>query len=210
MRIRLQSLKVSEILEVPALRLLILVLALFIPGSALFNQSVSASSSQRSEEAEFEKIIDLLELKEGMSVADVGAGGATWTIRLARKVGPQGKVFATDIREPQVNGIRSAARARGLTNITAILGSEQEVGLPSACCDGLLLRLVYHAFDNPALMVQGMGKAMKPGSKVLVIDFRPDPKTMEAQMSRAGFEKIQVIDKWLGSPEIFAVVFRKK
>lgn len=163
----------------------------------------------RIDDAEFEEIAQLLGVSSGTIVADVGAGGGSWTFRLAARVGAQGRVLATEVRPRNVDGILASARTRGLENVTAVLGSQADMGLPANCCDALLLRLVYHAFDDPIRMRDSMLRAMKPGGLVLVVDFRPSAEQLTLEMKEAGFERLQAIARWQDRAELFAVLFRK-
>jgi len=165
--------------------------------------------ARRDPEAEFEQIVQLLAVSEGKVVADVGAGGGSWAFRLAQRVGAQGRVYATEVKGPQVAGLRQVVRARRLENVEVILGSQQDMGLPSNCCDGLLLRLVYHAFDEPDLMRDSMRRAMKVGGLVLVVDFRPSPDQLTREMKDAGFERVQFVERWQEREDLFAALFRK-
>ena len=161
----------------------------------------------RDPNVEFRQMAELLKLADGMTAADVGAGGGQWTVLLAERVGPGGRVFGTDVKSPQVQGITSIAKSRGLPNITAVLGSQDDMGLPSRCCDAMLLRLVYHAFDNPARMRESMQRAMKPNGRVLVIDFRPPPDQLTVDMKAMGFERVEFIERWQGQEGVYAVLF---
>ena len=118
-------------------------------------------------------------------------------------------MFATDVKSAQVNGIETVARNNGLTNVTVILGTQDETGLPAGCCDAVLLRLVYHAFRNPAMMRESIRRAMKPGGLVLIVDFRPTPDQLRQEMNGAGFESLQVIDRWQDRSDLYACLFRK-
>ncbi len=161
----------------------------------------------REPEVEFRQMADLLKLSEGMTAADVGAGGGAWTVRLAERVGPKGRVYGTDVKSMQARGIESFAKSRGLANVTAILGSQDDMGLPSACCDAMLLRLVYHAFDKPEAMRASMRKAMKPKGRVLIIDFEPPPAQLTAEMKSIGLERIEFIERWQGQEGVYGALF---
>jgi ubiquinone/menaquinone biosynthesis C-methylase UbiE len=161
----------------------------------------------RDPDVEFRQMADLLKLSEGMIAADVGAGGGTWTVRLAERVGPKGRVYGTDVKSAQVSGVASNAKSKGLTNVTAVLGSQDDMGLPPGCCDAMLLRLVYHAFDNPVRMRESMQRAMKPKSRVLIIDFRPPPDELTAEMKSIGFERIEFVERWQGQEGVYAALF---
>lgn len=164
------------------------------------------SAGQRTDpQREGTQIAELLRLSEQTVLADVGAGGGLWTFLLAPRVS---HLFATEVKSPQVNGIQGIAERRGLTNITVILGTQQEIGLPAKCCEAMLLRLVYHAFRDPAAMRESMHRAMKPGGLILIVDFSPSPAQLSQEMTVAGFEQVQLIEHWQDRPETYAVLFR--
>jgi ubiquinone/menaquinone biosynthesis C-methylase UbiE len=181
-----------------------------IPVMALALAAILSAAQARDPDVEFRQMAELLKLADGMTVADVGAAGGTWTVRLAERVGPKGRVYGTDVKSAQVSGIASSAKSRGLTNVTAVLGSQDDMGLPSGCCDAMLLRLVYHAFDNPARMRESLQRAMKPQSRVLIIDFRPPPDQLVAEMKSIGFERIEFIERWQGQDGVYAALFLSK
>jgi ubiquinone/menaquinone biosynthesis C-methylase UbiE len=168
--------------------------------------AVNAGAQDRDPQREVAQIAELLQLSEKTVVADVGAGGGSWTYLLAPRVG---RVFATEVKAPQVKGIEGEARRRGLSNVTVIFGTQQEIGLPPNCCEAMLLRLVYHAFRDPPAMRDGIRRAMKAGGFVLIIDFAPSPQQLSEEMKLVGFDQVQVTDRWQGQPEVYAVLFRK-
>ena len=74
----------------------------------------------------------------------------------------------------------------------------------------MLLRLVYHAFDEPTRMLESLRRSMKPGGLVLIIDFRPQPDQLTREMGSVGFDRVEVFERWQGREEIFAVLFKKR
>lgn len=90
-----------------------------------------------------------------------------------------------------------------------VLGTQEETGLPASCCDAILLRLVYHAFRAPSRMCESIGRALKPGGRILIVDFRPDPVQVTVEMKTAGFEQIQVVERWQDRTDLYAALFRK-
>ena len=176
--------------------------------------ALTAPAAQRQgmeTEAEFARIAELIGATPGRTVADVGAGGAgVLTYPLAQRVGPTGRVYASEVKEPQVDSLRKGAKRLGLENVEVVLGTQHDMGLPRQCCDGLLLRLVYHAFDEPTQMLDSLRRAMKPGGLVLIVDFRPKPDQLTRDMASVGFERVEVFERWQGREEIFAVLFKKK
>jgi ubiquinone/menaquinone biosynthesis C-methylase UbiE len=177
--------------------------------------SILTASSQtpegdRRDAAEFDRIAALLELRPGSSVADVGAGGGAWTSRLAGHVGTDGRVYATEVKPELVRSLEHLARVRKLPQVRVIAGTEEDTGLPAACCDAILLRLVYHAFDDPPRMIASLNQALKPGGRLLIIDFRPKPDALTAALGQAGFEPVTLVEKgWSWHPSVFAALYRR-
>lgn len=187
------------------------VLLVFLLGGSSVSSALPDSQA-RNMDAEFDQLAALLEVSEGSVVADVGAGGGTWAFRLAQRVGPQGRVYATEVKDPLVEMLRRAVETRRIQNMEVVLGSEQDMGLPPSCCDGLLLRLVYHAFRDPGepeRMRDSMRRAVKPGGLVLIADFLPSPAQLTEEMRSAGFDRVRLIDRWQDQDSVYAALFRK-
>jgi ubiquinone/menaquinone biosynthesis C-methylase UbiE len=122
---------------------------------------------------EIDRLAAWLELAPGMRVADVGAGDGRFAIALARRVGPAGRVHATEIDPRLLARIREAASAAGLANVTVVEGAVSSTGLPDDCCDASFHRLVYHHLTDPASINTDLRRALRPGGRLLVIDFEP-------------------------------------
>ena len=131
----------------------------------------------KSAEVEVPRLVELLELKPGTTVADIGAGFGAWTMRLAREVGPSGRVYATDLGAAQLAALRDATSRERLTNVTVIEGAVDATNLPASCCDAILIRDAYHHFTQPEAMIKSLAASLKPGGRLAVIDFPPRPKT---------------------------------
>ena len=131
----------------------------------------------KSAEIEVPRLVELLELKPGTTVADIGAGFGAWTMRLAREVGPSGRVYATDLGAAQLAALRDATSRERLTNVTVIEGAVDATNLPASCCDAILIRDAYHHFTQPEAMIKSLAASLKPGGRLAVIDFPPRPKT---------------------------------
>ena len=152
-------------------------------------------------------MVELLEIGAGSRVADVGAGGGQWTRLLSGVAGREGRVYATEVKPAQIRGLASLARSLPASNVTVVRGTELETGLPPACCDAILLRLVYHAFDHPQPMREGLRVALRPGGRILVIDFRPPRAQLVAEMEDSGFELLWQVDAWRGQEGVYATLF---
>jgi predicted methyltransferase len=121
-----------------------------------------------------DRLVTALKLHAGQTVADIGAGGGQLTVALAREVGPSGRVYATEIDEDRLRDIRQATGDAGLKNVSVIEAHATRTNLPEQCCDALVLRRVYHHFDDPGKMNASMRQSLKPGGLLAVIDFEPD------------------------------------
>ncbi len=177
--------------------------------------------------AEVERIEALLQLEEGSLVADVGAGDGDWAVALAEGVGTSGRVWATEVKEDLVEDIERLAESRGLDNLTAVLGDQETIGLPEACCEAILIRMVYHHFQEPDLMRRELWRALKPGGLVAVLDIVPQThwrqlpdvpdrgghgiptEALEREMVASGFEVVSRHPRWNDDEERFAVLFRR-
>jgi ubiquinone/menaquinone biosynthesis C-methylase UbiE len=121
--------------------------------------------------------VEILALKPGMTVADVGAGFGAWTTRLSRWIGPSGRVYASDIGAPQLAQLRQSIEKEKLTNVTVIEGAVASTNLPAGCCDAILIRDAYHHLTEPDGIIKSFAAALKPGGRLAVVDFPPRPNT---------------------------------
>ena len=145
--------------------------------------------SERELEELPETALDKIGIKPGMVVADVGAGVGYFTIRLARRVAPQGKVYAVDVQPEMLSILKNRAAKANVKNITPVLGSESSPQLPQSCCDLILMVDVYHELSQPQRMLQKMKQALKPGGRLVLLEYRKEdphiPIRSEHKMSVA-------------------------
>lgn len=116
------------------------------------------------------EVLDALEVKPDSRVADVGAGEGYFTLHLADRVGPQGKVYAEDILESRLKKIQEAKQHRNLSQIETILGTPSDPRLPADALDAILVVNAYHEMLEYDAMLGGMYRALKPGGRLAVID----------------------------------------
>ena len=133
--------------------------------------------------------LDVIGISRGAVVADVGAGVGYFTWRLAERVGPTGKVYATDIQPAMLDELLSNMAARHITNVEAVHGAEDDPKLPAGGIDLVLLVDVYHEFSQPQKMLRGIRKSLKPDGRLVLLEYRkedPDvPIRPEHKMSAA-------------------------
>lgn len=131
----------------------------------------------REAEEQPEQMLDALKIKPGETVADIGAGAGYTSLRLARRVGPEGVVLATDVQTQMLAMLTDNARAAGVKNIKAIRSTQTDTKLPDGKVDLALMVDVYHEASDPEALLQGLKKALKPGGRLVLVEFRgEDPE----------------------------------
>lgn len=175
--------------------------------------------AERDSEEAPDRALDLLGIKPGMIVADVGAGVGYLTVRLAKRVGPSGKVYANDIQPGMLDRLKKNLQAHRLANVETVLGTETDPRLPSSAIDLVLLVDVYHEFSQPQAMLAKIREALKPGGRLVLFEYKKeDPSVpireehkmsvaeVKAELEAEGFllEKV-----YGGLPRQHVFVFRK-
>jgi len=127
---------------------------------------------EREQEEHPAQVIELIALKPGDVVADIGAGSGYFTRRLAHAVGPNGTVFASDIQPEMLGILTNQLAAASITNVVPVLGSIDDPGLPQGQIDVVLMVDVYHEFSHPYEMMAAICRALKPGGRVVLIEYR--------------------------------------
>jgi precorrin-6B methylase 2 len=132
------------------------------------------SRPEREQEENPEGALDALAIRPGMIVADVGAGTGYMSLRLAKRVGPSGKIYANDIQPEMLRRLRENAAKAGLTNIETVQGEEADPKLPLARMDLVLLVDVYHEFSKPRQMIDKIREALKPDGRLVLLEYRKE------------------------------------
>ncbi len=144
-------------------RLLLLPLILWCAATAVAAELTSETKT----------LVELLGLRPGMTVAEIGAGDGTMTVDVARFIGAEGRVYSTEVERRKVDDIERRVTRSGLKNIVPLLGTAGDSGLPAGCCDAIYMRRVYHHFTAPDAMNASLYQALRPGGRMAVIDFTP-------------------------------------
>ena len=128
----------------------------------------------RIEEEQPEAMLDALRIPPGATVADVGAGAGYHSIRLARRVGPKGTVLATDLQPEMIRMLKQNAEAAGVTNIKPLLCTSRNTMLPDGKVDLILMVDVYHECSDPERLLGDLRKALRPGGRLVLVEFRAE------------------------------------
>jgi predicted methyltransferase len=181
-----------------------------------FGCDLSAQLGNREFDADMARLVPALGIHAGSTVADIGAGGGELTFALAKEVGPTGRVYATEIETDRLARLRRAAEERGLAQVSAIEAHASRTNLPPECCDAIVVRFVYHHFDDPAAMNKSLLASLKPnGSRPTAAPEHRDDNgshgvdadTVVQELTTAGFERVQVDTS---DSRGFMAVFRRR
>jgi len=175
---------------------------------------------ERMEEERPDLVLAALDLKPGMTVADIGAGSGYYSWRMAERVGPGGTVYAIDIQPEMITILEQHMLRRGAANVKALLGTTTDPRLPAGKLDLALMVDVYHEFEYPYEMLASIARALKPGGRLVFVEYRAnDPDvpikplhTMtEAQVRReAALHPLEWLKTESNLPWQHVIVFRKK
>ncbi len=162
---------------------------------------------EREQEENPEGALDALNLKAGMTVADVGAGTGYMSLKLAKRVGTTGKVYAEDVQPEMLQQVRANAAKAKAANVITVQGSYADPMLPKGQMDLVLLADVYHEFSEPQKMLRGIRDSLKPDGRLVLLEYRKeDPKIpireehkmtvaeVRTELQAEGFHLAQVIE----------------
>jgi len=169
-----------------------ILIAVLVAGGSCFSQSTAQSpasgaesrktsepykgdltifdSPGRDERLQISRVMDILGIATRKSVADIGAGSGWFTVRAAKRVGPEGVVYGVDINPEATHYIEERAHRERLENVKTILSKPQDPLLPARSVDAVLLLKTYHEVENPVTLLQNLRAALRSGAKVGIID----------------------------------------
>jgi SAM-dependent methyltransferase len=176
--------------------------------------------SERQTEEHPEEAIEAINIRPGMVVAEVGAGVGYITVRLARRVGPTGKVYANDIQPEMLARLEDRVEAENLRNVETVLGTQADPRLPAGRLDMILMVDVYHELSQPQRMLREIRKALKKDGRLVLVEYRKEDPTIpirpehkmsleevRAEVEAEGYTLVQVL-RTLPRQSIF--VFAKR
>ena len=176
---------------------------------------------EREEEERTDILLESLALKPGEIVADIGAGSGYFSWRMAKNVGPTGVVYAVDIQQEMLDILMANMKKRGVGDtVKPVLGTVEDPKLPDASVDTILLVDVYHEFDFPYEMTRAMIKALKPGGRLVFVEYRgEDPEVPIKPLHKMTVAQVRkemsvhpiVFEQTIASlPRQHIIVFRKR
>lgn len=171
--------------------------------------------SQREEKLQIGRVMDVLGIKEGTSVADIGAGSGWFTVRAARRAGSKGTIYAVEINQDYIKHIEARAASENLPNIRTVLGKEDDPALPEKSVDAVLILKTYHEIAQPVRLLTHLRRSLRDGARVGIIDRNGkgddhgiDRDTVVKEAARAGFALVEEHDFVKGDGMDYFLVFR--
>ena len=172
---------------------------------------------QREQNLQIERVMDLLGIVGGASVADIGAGSGWFTVRAARRVGAGGTVYAVEISRDYLKHIEDRAAREKLPNIRTVLGKEDDPLLPAGSVDAVLILKTYHEVSQPIRLLKRVRRSLRPGARLGVIDRNGkgddhglDAATVIKEAGLAGFELVEQHDFVKPDGMDYFLIFRAK
>lgn len=174
---------------------------------------------EREAEEHPDQALDALKLHAGMTVAEVGAGTGYMSLRMARRVGPSGKVYANDLQPEMLQKLRANSQRQKLSNVETVQGLENDPKLPPNALDLVLLVDVYHEFSEPQAMLDKIRESLKPDGRLVLLEYRKEDPTVpiriehkmtvaevKTEVEAQGYKLDQVIETL---PRQHIIIFRK-
>jgi len=199
-----------------------LVVITFFAAAAVFVLRAQANAAD-----EMKRLAALMGWKPGTIAADIGAGDGQFTFAAVEHLGAAGKIYATEIDAKKLEELRAEVAKRKLQNVVVVESKEADTNLPTACCDAIFLRRVYHHLTKPVEFDANLVRSLKPGGRLAIIDFPPrsglDPvegvpanrgghgipqKILIEELTAAGLQMEKVVNDWPNDD--YCVLFVKK
>ena len=171
----------------------------------------------REDRLQIDRVMDLLGIHEGSSVADIGAGSGWFTVRAAARVGETGSVYAEDINPDAISYIKKRVKKANLSNVHAILGSADDPELPKDSINAVLMLKTYHEIADTRALMARLTPALKPGATIGIIDRNGDgtdhglmPNVVKHEMEQAGFKQVASYDFTKADGQDYFLIFKQK
>jgi len=149
---------------------------------------------------EADRVLDRLDIKAPLRVADIGAGLGYYTVRLARRLGAGATIYATDVKTEYLDRLRARLAREGIAGVTLILGLPRDPRLPPDSVDVAILSHMYHEIENPYEFLYRLHSSLAPGARVGIIDMdRPTkqhgtpPSLLRCELAAVGYRQIDLV-----------------
>jgi len=156
-----------------------------------------SNEKTRDGHGEAERVLDRLGIRPGQRVADIGAGLGYYTVRLARRLGPDATIYATDVKAEYLDQLRARLAREGISGVRVILGLPRDPRLPANSVDVAILSHMYHETENPYEFLYRLQPALAPGARVGIIDMdRPTqrhgtpPALLHCELAALGYRQL--------------------
>jgi precorrin-6B methylase 2 len=147
---------------------------------------------ERDKDERPELLMSALQIRRGATVADIGSGTGYFTWRLAREVGPQGKVYAVDVQQSMLDLTKAAVDEHTLANVEYVLATDRNPRLPERSLDLVFVAYAYHEFGDPEAMMRAIRRALKPGGRVFILEYAKESNIAPASpLHKMSFEEIR-------------------
>jgi len=185
-----------------------------------------AASPSPNAQTEISRLAEEMQWKPGMTIADIGAGDGTYSFAAEKIVGASGHIYATELDQDKLKALRDEVAKQKFANVTIVESAAEDTKLPTACCDAIFLRRVYHHITAPEAFDKNLLRSLKSGARLAIIDFAPDnslppvegvpanrgghgipQEIMVEELTDAGFKAEKTIDHWSGND--YCVIFAK-
>jgi predicted methyltransferase len=188
------------------------------PTSDPYTGSLSIfEDAKRDENLQINRVMDILQIRPGSRVADIGAGSGWFTVRAARRVGAEGTVYAVEINREYLKHIEERAAREQLANVRGVFGKEDDPLLPAAQVDAVLILKTYHEIAEPIRLMRNLRRSLSAGALVGIIDRNGkgddhglDDRKVIAEAARAGFTLVSQHDFVKPDGMDYFLVFRAR
>ena len=171
----------------------------------------------RAKNLQIDRVMDLLHITPGKTVADIGAGGGWFSVRAAKRVTPTGRVIAEDINPKYIDYIRTRATNEHLTNIITLLGTPDDPKLAPNSIDAALMLKVYHEIAHPEPVLASLRAALKPNARFGIIDRNGtgadhglNEDILRKEVEANGFKQVARYDFTKADGQDYFLLFEKK
>jgi SAM-dependent methyltransferase len=169
----------------------------------------------RDEKLQVQRVMDVLGIRPGANVADIGAGSGWFSVRAAKRAAPGGVVYAVDINPESISYIDNRIHRENIANIKTVLGTADDPKLPENSVDAVLILKTYHEIAHPVLLLRNLKKSLRSGARIGIIDRNGNGEdhgisrdVVIQEASQAGYRMVEQYDFVKGDAEGYFLVFR--